>query len=78
MNSVKQFPGAVLVMEAAVATCWRFFSEATMAKIPDPEEPLGFSRPWAPEHASWQLLARLDALLFRYRLVPASPTIPEN
>lgn len=43
MNSVKQFPGAVLVMEAAVATFWRFFSEATMAKIPDPEEPLGFS-----------------------------------
>jgi hypothetical protein len=45
MNSGKQFPGAVLVMEAAVATCRRFFSEATVAKIPDPEEPLGFSRP---------------------------------
>ncbi len=73
MNSGKQFPGAVLVMEAAVATCWRFFSEATMAKIPDPEEPLGFSRPWAPEHGSWQLLARLDALLFRYRLVAGIP-----
>jgi hypothetical protein len=43
MNSGNQFSGAVLVMEAAVATCWRFFSEATVAKIPDPEDPLGFS-----------------------------------
>jgi len=49
MNSGKQFPGAVLVMEAAVATCWRFFSEATMAKIPDPEEPPGSLRTIQPE-----------------------------
>jgi hypothetical protein len=31
------------------------------------------TRPWAPEHGSWQLLARLDALLFRYRLVAGIP-----
>jgi hypothetical protein len=55
MNSVKQFPGAVLVMEAAVATFWRFFSEATMAKIPDPEEPLGSLRTIQPE--PWRLPA---------------------
>jgi len=36
------------------------------------------TRPWAPDHGSWQLLAKLDALLLRYGLVPASPTTPEN
>jgi hypothetical protein len=36
------------------------------------------TRPWAPDHGSWQVLARLDALLLRYGLVPASPTTPEN
>jgi len=36
------------------------------------------TRPWAPDHGSWQVLARLDALLLRYGLVPASPTTPEH
>lgn len=36
------------------------------------------TRPWAPDDGSWQLLAKLDALLLRYGLVPASPTTPEN
>jgi hypothetical protein len=36
------------------------------------------TRPWAPDHGSWQLLARLDALLLRFGLVPASPTTPKN
>jgi len=36
------------------------------------------TRPWAPDHGSWQFLARLDDLLLRYGLVPASPTTPEH
>lgn len=33
---------------------------------------------WAPDDGSWQILAKIDDLLLRYGLVPASPTTPEN
>jgi hypothetical protein len=33
---------------------------------------------WAPNAGSWQILAKIDDLLLRYGLVPASPTTPEN
>ena len=36
------------------------------------------TRPWAPNDGSWQILAKLDDLLLRYGLVPASPTTPDN
>lgn len=32
------------------------------------------NRPWAPDDGSWQSIAKLDTLLLRFGLVPASPT----